>query len=561
MQRRHIPVLPDRPAAESVVRKAHRSYPVGRHLYSRAFAGKVLELTISAGDHFPPDVQARLVTALNSKRGEDPIEHPFVRSDDKTFTCRIVPEHAGFYWFRTQFSADGGSTWFSDPVADAWVLVDPPQVDGLRLYTMVPAVSGSIADWAADLPRIKDMGFNAVHLLPLTTLDATLSPYAARDLFDIDHSYLISGLRTDGLSQLEDFVETARSLDIRLCFDLVLNHIGATSTIARRAPGWIVPDHNSPDGLKRAGYWSERGWQHWQDLVLINYEHPSVRIRAEIWAYMTEYALFWSKYANYTNGLIRFDNLHSSDTSFLHSLTRTLHDEYPKLAALAEYFTDEDTLLDSVPTWGLNLVLATPWNYRFVPQLRDYLIHLHRVSEHVRFFMPITSHDSGSPAQEFASSESIVPRYVAAALLGTGATGITQGVEWGIPEKIEFIGRHSKLARPPESRFAPFIQTVNRILCDHAAFRCGGNCHFVDNAHHAVIAAHRKDKGSGWYLVVCNFDIMGQQHFETDLAGLLECSGPLNCVDLLSGTTYSFSGPRVSFLLPPSGALVLMSRG
>ncbi len=294
--------------------------------------------------------------------------------------------------------------------------------------------------------------------------------------------------------------------------------------------------------------------------MLINYEHPSVRIRSEIWAYMTEYALFWSKYANYTNGFIRFDNLHSSDTSFLHSLTRSLHDEYPKLGAIAEYFTDDDTLLDTVPTWGLNLVLATPWNYRFVPQLREYLQHIHRVSEHVRFYMPVTSHDSGSPAQEFGSSESTVPRYVAAAMLGTGATGITQGVEWGKAEKIEFIGRQPKLIRPPESRFAPFIKTVNKILSEHPAFRCGGNCQFVDNGHHAVIAAYRKDKGAAGYLVVCNFDIMGQQHFETDLSAMLESSGPLNCVDLLSGTEYRFAGPRVSFMLPPSGALVLLCR-
>ncbi len=262
IQRRQIPVLPERPAAEPVVSKAQRSYPMGRHLYSRAFAGKVMELTVCAAHHFAPNVRARLVTSLNA-RGGDAMEYPFERTDDRTFTCRVTPERTGFYMFRTQFSSDGGSTWFPDPVPDAWVLVDPPQVDDLRLYTMIPSASGSITDWASDLPRIKEMGFNTVHLLPLTTLDASLSPYAARDLFDVDHSYLVSGFRSDGLSQLEDFVEKAKSLDLRLCFDLVLNHVGATSSMARHAPGWIVPDHNSPDGLKRAGYWSERGWQHW----------------------------------------------------------------------------------------------------------------------------------------------------------------------------------------------------------------------------------------------------------------------------------------------------------
>jgi hypothetical protein len=75
-----------------------------------------------------------------------------------------------------------------------------------------------------------------------------------------------------------------------------------------------------------------------------------------------------------------------------------------------------------------------------------------------------------------------------------------------------------------------------------------------------VIAACRKDKGAAWYLVVCNFDIMGKQHFETDLSNLLENAGPVNCVDLLSGTEYSFPGARVDFVLPASGALVLMCR-
>jgi hypothetical protein len=280
----------------------------------------------------------------------------------------------------------------------------------------------------------------------------------------------------------------------------------------------------------------------------------------EIWAYMTEYALFWAKYADYTNGLVRFDNLHSSDTAFLQSLSRTLHDEFPKLAALAEYFTDEDTLLDTVPIWCLNLVLATPWNYRFVPKLRDYLKHLHRVSEHVRFFMPITSHDSGSPAQEFGTNESTVPRYVAAAMLGTGATGITQGVEWGRGEKIEFIGRQPRLVRPPESKFAPFIKIVNGILTAHPVFRTGGNCEFVDSDHHAIIAAVRKEKGGRAYLVICNFDIIGEQNFDVDLSPFIEQSGPVTWVELISGDEMNFDAARVNVRLKPCGAMVLMQK-
>jgi len=436
-------------------------------------------------------------------------------------------------------------------------------VDALRVYTLMPNVSGTLADWKGDLKRISDMGFNAIHLLPVTAMDNSESPYSAKDFFEIDLSYLTKGSRQDGLSQLEDFIAEAKRLGIRLIFDLVLNHVGVHSTIAIHAPDWIMPDENEPDGLKRARYWCNQDWRNWNDLVLINYEHPSEAIRAEIWSYMIDYALFWAKYANDTGGFVRFDNLHSSDPEFVARLTTSLHREYPLVGILAEYFTDENTLLRNGPEWGLNLNLATPWNCKFVPQLRDYLKYIHRVSEHVRYFMPITSHDCGSPAQEFGTADSTVPRYVAAALLGTGATGAPQGVEFGENERIDFIGRKPKMAYPVEARFAKFISRVNAILAENPAFRRGENCQFVDDGHPAVIAAFRRDPGmqASGFLVVCNFDTRSAQHITVELAPFLKTDGPFTCCELLSGETQSFPHPHLEILLGPCGAQVLRFPG
>jgi hypothetical protein len=499
------------------------------------------------------------VTTLNSDGGKAWTKVPFVRKDDRTLTCRITPEHPGLHSFRAEFSLDRGATWLRDTVPDAWILIDPPQVDGLRVYTFIPNVSGTLADWKGDLKRIADMGFNAIHVLPLTPMDKSESPYAAAELFDIDHSYLIQGSQQNGLSQLEDFIEQARTLKLRLIFDLVLNHIGLHSTMALRAPDWIVPDQNQPDGFQRARYWSDRGWRIWDDLVLINYEHPSEAIRSEIRDYMTDYALFWAKYANDTGGFVRFDNLHSSAPDFVDTLTASLHSAYPEVGILAEYFTDEGTLLRTGPRWGLNLNLATPWNCKFVPQLREYLNYIHRVSEHIRYFMPITSHDSGSPAQEFGTADSTVPRYVAAALLGTGATGIPQGVEFGEKERINFIGRQPKAAYPADARFARFVGQVNAILAEYPAFRCGENCQFVDDGHPAVIAAFRRDSGPQvWgFLVACNFDTQSEQRIWVELGPILKTDGPFTCCELLSGETRSFPHAHMELLLPPCGAQVL----
>lgn len=560
--RRPVPRLPDCPRVQTIASGVRRSYPTGRLEFSRAVVGKPMELSITASEDVSSETRATLITTVNSKDTADPIEVPFRREDDRTFACSIVPQRPGLYWFRAQFSLDGGKSWIHDPIADAWVLVDPPQVDGMRLYTLIPGVSGSIADWIGQLRQILQMGFDTVHLLPLTVLDTSRSPYSARELFDVDPSYLDPWSSRCSLDQLEALVAEARRLGLRLCFDLVLNHVGVDSNIARKAPEWIVPDVSSPDGMRRARYWCEHGWLSWHDLVLIDYEHPSRRIRSDIWSYMTEYALFWANYASQTDGFVRFDNLHSSDKQFVTALADRLRSDYPNVGIIAEYFTDSGTLLSTVPSWGLNLVLATPWDQKFVPQLREYIKYIHSMSEHVRFFMPVTSHDSGSPAQEFGSVESTVPRYVAAALLGSGATGITQGVEWGVERKIEFIGEPAKLT-PKEPVFAAFLKKVNEILVAEPALRRGENCQFVDNNHEAIIAAFREDGRPGLpgLLVVCNFDIMKEHAFEADLSKVFGNDHPIDAIDLLNGEEHHFPDAKVKLILAPCAACVLKVLG
>jgi hypothetical protein len=558
-QRRRIPVLPESPIVLPIAGLISRSYPVGRLSFSRAFQGEVFSVIISSENPLPDNIMANLVTTINSNGNTTWNTIPFTTRNERMLECRVTPKQPGLHSFRAEFSLDKGVTWIRDSVPDAWVLIDPPQVDGLRLYTIIPNISGTVEDWKSDLKRIRKMGFNAVHLLPITALDTSQSPYAANDLFQIDKSYLAEGSEKDGLSQLEEYIQEARRLNIRLCFDVVLNHVGVNSKMVTRAPDWIVPDHNQPDGFRRAGYWSEHGWRTWNDLVLINYEHPSELIRTEIWAYMTDYALFWAKYANDTGGFVRFDNLHSSDPEFVQTLTSALHTTFPEVGILAEFFTDETTLLHTGTQWGLNLNLATPWNYKFVPQLRDYLTYIHRVSKHIRYFMPVTTHDSGTPAQEFATVDSTVPRYVAAALFGTGATGITQGVEYGLKEQICFIGRQPKQLFPSEIRFEKFIWQVNTILVDYPAFRRGDNLSFVDNGHQAVIAAFRRDTGTEvfGFLVVCNFDMHLPQQIVVDLSSFLGSEGPFTCTDLLSGERQIFPLSRQELILAPCTAQVL----
>ncbi|NJO69284.1 MAG: hypothetical protein HC830_08415 [Bacteroidetes bacterium] len=71
---------------------------------------------------------------------------------------------------------------------------------------------------------------------------------------------------------------------------------------------------------------------------------------------------------------------------------------------------------------------------------------------------------------------------------------------------------------PNEARFGNFITRVNAILQGYSAFRHGGNCRFVDNDHHAVIAVYRQESevNATGFLIVCNFDIQASQDISID---------------------------------------------
>ena len=550
-----IPTLSNVPHAIDVSASVVRNYPVGRQKVSRLKKATPHLFSITFLQKAPEQIKIRLLSNFFNEAVQLIAEAYFVAISNTVYTCKLIPLHCGHFNFKVEFSFDAGKTWQRDDVPDAWVLVDPPQADALLLYTLIPNISGTLSEWTSELPRIKEMGFNAAHLLPITALDVSESPYSAKDLFEIDHAFLKSD--SSALQQLENFVNSAKELGIALCFDLVLNHVGVNSNMAVQSPDWIVRDKSQADGMQRAKFWFDNMWLYWDDLVLINYEHPSETVRADIWSYMISYALFWAKLANDTNGFVRFDNLHSSNPQFVNALTEVLHKEYPDLGIIAEYFTDEKTMMQTGSAWGLNLNLATPWNFKFVPQLRDYLKYVHSVYDNIRFFMPVTSHDSGTPCQEFGNVESTIPRYVAAVLMGTGASGLVQGVEFAEKEKIEFIGRRSRKEFPAHAVFKEFIQKVNNVFLKFDVFRTGNNCFFLDNNHASIIAAYRSDANGNGFLVACNFDIFNVQHLMLDLSPYLNIQNEVTALELLSGDMFSIPNAHFNILLDPCSAKVI----
>jgi len=352
-----------------------------------------------------------------------------------------------------------------------------------------------------------------VHLLPLTKMGKSQSPYSAADLFLIDPLY------AECQSEFNEFVETALKLELRLCFDLVLNHISPDSSIVKIHPDWIQPDTTESDGLKRAGCWHENKWIRWDDLVLINYDHPDPLTRRAIWDAMRNYALFWSDYAAKTKGMVRLDNLHSSNEAFVTYLRHELKQAYPELIIFAEFFADDVTLLKKSYAWDLNLLLGQPWHHSFVPQLRGFFAKHHEHGYQLHHVMQITTHDTPTIKQMYYDACYTIPRYAACAFFSCGKVGVTMGNELGMEDKLRFIGEPYSLNLFEPHPFKIQIKKINHILENEPTLRGIDNLTFIDFNHPALMIAIRKGRAQEQkdLLLVVSMDQHNVQYFKLNL--------------------------------------------
>jgi len=170
---------------------------------------------------------------------------------------------------------------------------------------------------------------------------------------------------------------------------------------------------------------------------------------------------------------------------------------------------------------------------------------------------PIRCSRRGRLALVFAdvSSDTTVPRYFVTALFTSGQTGIVQGVEHGVAEQVEFIGRQPKRHFSDEPKYKPFITKVNSLIQQYRTFNNSGNIRFVDREHDTILAALRfgRQFGENDFLLLANLDVKHEQTIELDLAQLGLDSTPNRLQDLLSGQSIDVNETHLLITMGPCG--------
>jgi 1,4-alpha-glucan branching enzyme len=198
--------------------------------------------------------------------------------------------------------------------------------DGVRS----PYPTSTFVDLKSRLPYIRNLGFNAIELLPISNFQADTAGgagegYGPSDMFASENLYATSP--DQAVAELIQLIDEAHCLGLAVILDVIYNHAAQNNNRYWQYDGNCSGDNGRPGGIYHVhGHhtqWGE-GFATWQrevkDFLLDNAR-----------MYLRDYGI---------DGL-RFDAVQAIDPSAVSEIVWSLHNDFPGKYLVAEYNPDD----------------------------------------------------------------------------------------------------------------------------------------------------------------------------------------------------------------------------
>jgi cyclomaltodextrinase len=147
-------------------------------------------------------------------------------------------------------TTSGGRSTSGDATPDATVTtLGPIDLTTARIYSVFPPIysqAGTLAAVTADLPRIRDLGFNVLYLLPVTPLGQPIGAHPAFGSPYCVHDYEAVNPALGTQADLVSLVRTAHALGMHVILDEVLNHTSWDNTLITEHPEYYLHNDGNP---------------------------------------------------------------------------------------------------------------------------------------------------------------------------------------------------------------------------------------------------------------------------------------------------------------------------
>jgi len=384
-----------------------------------------------------------------------------------------------------------------------------------RGYSVIPP-SGKFRDLIQQLPHIIDtLGCRILHLLPVNPTPTTYarfgrfgSPYACLNLTAIDPALVVFDRRTTGVEQFCELVCATHARGGRVFLDIVINHTGWGSDLQERHPEWFL---RGPDGtFASPGAWGVT----WEDLVELEHAH------VELWDELAEVLLIWCRRG--VDGF-RCDAGYKVPLPAWQFITARVRQEFPDAIFLLEglggaWEITERLLADGGMQWAYSELFQ---NYSG-REVAAYLDHSFKQNGHTGLLVHYSeTHDNERLAKR-GRIWSLMRNRLCALTSASGGYGLTCGVEWLAPERVN-VHSSRGLAWGNPDNLVPELGQLNRLLAEHPCFFDGAKLTRLSAIDSPVYVLRRdSEEGKDSVLVLVNNDVEHPQTVALDPAALLD---------------------------------------
>ena len=425
---------------------------------------------------------------------------------------------------------------------------------------------GTFTDVEARLGYVAGMGFDVLYLPPIHPIgtghrkgrnNSTVatagdpgSPWAI-GAPEGGHTAIHAELGT-----LEDFdrlVAAAQQFGLEVALDFAIQ-CSPDHPWVRDHPEWF---RRRPDGTLQ---YAENPPKKYEDIYPIDFETDA---REELWEALRAVVDFW---IDHGIRIFRVDNPHTKAFAFWEWLISEVKAEHPDVIFLAEAFTRPKVMYRLAKLGFTQSYTYFTWRTTKAELVRYFTeLSTTEVAEYFRPNLWPNTPDILATQLQAGGRPGFIARFVLAATLGTSygiygppfELGENQPVAPGSEEYLhseKYEIRAWDLDRGDSLR--ELIARVNRIRRDNPALQVGAppTFHLIDNDE-LIVYSKSTDDGGNIVLVVVNLDPRYVQSgwLTLPLSALgLPADRPYRVQDLLTGSTFTWTGPRNYIRLDPA---------
>jgi starch synthase (maltosyl-transferring) len=341
----------------------------------------------------------------------------------------------------------------------------------LIVYNLFPRHFKNICEWCEEVPRIAEMGFNAIFVNPFFETGSSNSLYAIKDYYKLNSLFLKDGEDPTNFTPIAVFNLKCKEYNIQLFIDLVINHTANESVLVQQHPEWykwnngnLIHPHAEENGVITAV---------WGDLASIDNEYCSNR--EALWSYWNNFIIFFQSLGicgfrcdaayqvcpNLWKYLISNAKSRNSETIFL---AETLGCDQDKINALS--CAEFDYFFNS----------AKWWNYD-----KSWAIDQHSNNKGIAPSIAFPeSHDTERLASEYPKTELAQKgKYAFASIFSKGIL-MLNGYEFGSTIKSDVVrGRPEDLNKQWD--ISKWIKKINNLKCSIPILSEEGNWYAISS--------------------------------------------------------------------------------